>query len=545
MFNTRLNFEIFRSEDFIELDETDEFYEPLNEYNQSKTIENFLLQYLYERSVSESDAKNLVHSVLGVLRDLNYHLINYNPNNEQHALGSYQIRCSHKMVSLLLNFESFFGGTEIRVDFIAGCLDSVIVSVHRVFLDDVQSASHDFEHTSIFTKGMVEALLSPNYQMCPFKMTSLYDMISTISKPSLKKLNIEDKYEDISNMFKTKISLFKFNAMNDEHKKQFMLSNGTVDVKRISEDEMFEENYDVGRSDIFNTECNPVCEDSLLMPTLDNTMIPISELESVISETMIDTYMLNAVFCQAILLDNMNPDMILNDEVSKKKDELISTYYNFLYGLLSEISKLNINGMNPLFKNIKKHKHKVNLYNKELLRYKMIPDDRLLNIDELNDNNNELISIINEDTTISDTEAKEVYDKYVEITNLYTSIKSKIRKMVPNFDTIYCADKYEKIFNRESFNLINLANTLRICKKTVNVNSIEVRESAVHIKVSQIVDKLRESLNIQCTYSNMERIFKDYSEPLIETMDSIMETINSLNNIGDSVDIPFDSGDII
>ena len=190
VFNTRLNFEIFRSEDFIELDETDEFYEPLNEYNQSKTIENFLLQYLYERSVSESDAKNLVHSVLGVLRDLNYHLINYNPNNEQHALGSYQIRCSHKMVSLLLNFESFFGGTEIRVDFIAGCLDSVIVSVHRVFLDDVQSASHDFEHTSIFTKGMVEALLSPNYQMCPFKMTSLYDMISTISTFCLTSLII-------------------------------------------------------------------------------------------------------------------------------------------------------------------------------------------------------------------------------------------------------------------------------------------------------------------------------------------------------------------
>lgn len=498
-------------------------------------INNFITKYYTSNNYNDSNHINTIcDNINNILTKLKFENIN---KDSSVPMYKYVIDVSGKLTTLELMFYSFFSTTSIKLGFIYGVNDQVLIEVNKSLIRNLYS-DIELEHSRLLSlKGEYEALLNPDYCNKPLTFNSVY---MHLLGNSLKDNNLKMDYPEIYDLINKKMAAIKFYFAEENLHKDYLDENGNIKYDDVIYNlNLNDMNYDDEMLNELEYNINPLLLNLLKFQIMSNRMIDIKDLDEIISEIVIDNYLIDAINLKSHINEYISNSTI-HDDVLVKINSMISNYYNYICAVIISITKLNDTFFNP---------NQIDaLYDSLGFKYNLTKDNIYDKIESvLNNENPAQINNMSKDNikklmpelADDDIEAffKNINKKFI----IYSLITRHLIDNVDNFVNLYRVDRFIKIFDGVEMNLnsYSIFKTLFPEVETI-IGSINYNQTELTAAINEIDKKMRAKYNIENSIDNLFTIFDNYIAPVYSNLESINETIDIVNNAFSSMQIPND-----
>ena len=531
MFQPKLNHNQFDNDTIYDVFEDNECITSTTQKDQIKTITTYINKYFHDNNYNDqTKIDKLTDNLINILTTFEFETVK-NDQTNPYGLDYYELECSKKMITLGLIFSSFYHNIIVRLNFIYGLDNEVILSVNRKIYEDADIAEVNDTYHSVSDRGIYQTFLDPDKQSFPFDYSCAYYALGNSGREAGKDLNLNDEYTNIYNLFKQRIAAYKFYCLPEGAREEFTTENNKdIDVDYVLAQNI--EAYEYPSMVCFNSNVNPICNDLVEYKSIDSKMIDYNDVISFICEIVMDSYMMDAFNVHYSIKNEMGKYSI-DPEIFKKVNELVFNFYQYHMSIIDEISKMDIN------------KNPMSLKKEGINTDGIIELEASYNSDKYNDICKDKVEKFNasleENDDLEEEDKKHILDTFNNEINIKKSVDEYLREHVESYDRIYCPEKFFTIFNRDDINFNCWANIKKANNGKFDLSSIIVKDDVLYNKLIDINKKLRAKYNLTATLENFRRINTDYIKPICQTVNDINETINGINNIDMSDEVPDDN----
>lgn len=540
MFQPKLNYRAFSDDDFNGIvtsnNDNGQTIEKndipmLTQKEQIKTIEIYLNKYFNDRGYTDQNKINvLTNNITKTLTSLNFDALQVDDVTNC-GLSTYRFECSGKSISLVLVFSSFEHAVNIRITYIYGIDDEVLVTVDRIIYDEHNGADFESDFHALSSRGIYSAILNPTVQSTPFKYSYVYYAFGKIAKEAGEELKLEDKYDHIYDLLTKKVAAYKYYHMKEDSREKYTKDDNTLDCNKIMEEnsEITTDDYEIPDMIDVCEENNPICYNLLQFNTMQGKMIPIDYLESFICETVIDSYILDLYNTRYYIKSNIG-NYAIDSDILNKINTLIFNYYQYSMAVIDKVSNMSFdkNPIEPLKSN-------------DLMQMNNFVDSDKVDINIINDDKiKDLVDVINNNNEMDKEDKDLIVEKLKKDIKLKYEIATYLTHNTKDYMKYYCPENFFAIFNREDINLNCWANIKRAVSNKNNdtLDDIRIKDDNIDNIAITMNEELRAKYGIEANYDNLRKINEVYIKPIHEAVIDINETIESINNMDMSDEFP-------
>lgn len=508
-------------------------------------IREFIKKSFIDNNYTDIDSiNNISENVIDILTKFEFDSIVCDIGGR--VLDYYDINILNKLLTLNMKCYSFNTAIIIQIGFIYGVKDQVLIRVDKQLNGIDESDIDEAKLTSL--KGKIQSMSNPLNQSNPF----INEIYIVEYGELMNNCNIKIDYPNIQDLFFKKSALTKYSYMDKDLQEKYLDSNGDFNYRNIiyNDDDVDDTHFDVDGIQSSMDYYNPVFNVLFQFNTIDNRMIDIKDLDELISEILIDSYLIDSYDLRYFINNGAASKSCIEPDILEKIDQLIYKSYNYMCGIIDEVSKLDVDSYYN-------SKNDSTFTDTKYLVYDLTFDKLMQVIENRNsDINDDDIKeiLLSDDLDASDEYLKDITDKIIDEDNRYTFIVNNLIKNVNDFSKLYCSDKFISIFEKPSIDLITYIINNRIldkkneqCKDDKDNITIEEKINKWKCIAPELVseaikinNKIRTKYGIQCNIENLYNIYDNYVAPIVDKLISIDETMDIVNSSFGSTELPDD-----
>ena len=511
MYNSKLNSIVFDPNQNFFLQAIDENGNVKNEIDKEEHLDTLLIfieKYLNDHHYNNYRYRqSLFNKIKDMFEKLNFHKCLNDDNDE--LLYKYVLKINNKAFTFTFVYNSFSHRLIVDITLIYGLSNDIFISVNRINYQDAEII--DFDKYAFSRKGSYYTFTSPENYSTAFNGTILREesfRIASEAADNLKKPLLDSQ---LMNFMRDKMCLYKYYCLKDDKKGLYQKEDGSIDYEKLLNDKdmMNDQNYDLDKIMVLFEGCNPRVHYYDMFNTLPNTMIEFKDLYQILSEIVIDSYLIDT-FELKCYVDNMGGKISLSEDILQKINLLIYSYYATELKFAESLDKIDFKHNDPI-------DFYIDILNND---YDMGIEKNTVDGD-INNATGTINNII-EDTNSSD------------INNIHYIVYNELYKKYKNINLLLHNPSFQQLFKREQHNLLLYSNFSSIFDLTTNYEDKSLYEESLIKDTEKSMFNIRKTYHIENTLENLNKIYKDYIVPIRNAVQTMNQNTQSLHDLFDS-----------